>query len=72
MMMKMMLMMMMMTMSRCMQGNLKGDNHVQQAHVASGFVWVKAHEAQGSHLHDDHDDDDNDDHDDNDDTHYSL
>ena len=32
-------------------GNLKGDDHVKQAHVAAGLVWVKAHEAQRSHLH---------------------
>ena len=53
--------MMMMTMKR-MKGNLKGDDHVKQAHVASGLVCVQAHEAQGSHLrhYDDHED--NDDH----------
>ena len=53
---------MMMMMMKGMKGNLKGDDHVKQAHVASGLVCVQAHEAQGSHLrhYDDHED--NDDH----------
>ena len=42
---------MMMMMMKGMKGNLKGDDHVKQAHVAAGLVTVQAHEAQGSHLH---------------------